>query len=69
MKAYELPVKLDQNGKVELPTNLAKVLEEASEARMILLVESASDKGWAQLSREQFAAGYADADSAYDTLE
>lgn len=69
MKAYELPVKLDRDGKVELPTDLAKVLKETSEARMILLVESADSQGWAQLSREQFAAGYSDADSVYDTLE
>ncbi len=68
MKAYELPVKLDRGGKVELPADLAKVLTEASEARMILLVESPDDQGWAQLSREQFSAGYSDADSVYDIL-
>ena len=69
MKAYELPVKLDRDGKVELPANLTRVLEEASEVRMILLVENADEQSWTQLSREQFAAGYSDADSVYDTVE
>ena len=68
MKAYELSVKLDSDGKVELPANLTQMLKEASEARIILLVESADDEGWAQLSRKQFAAGYSDTDSIYDTL-
>ena len=69
MRAYELSIKLDRDGKVELPADLTKILEEASEARIILLVEDSKDREWARLSREQFVKGYSDADSIYDSLE
>ena len=69
MRAYELPVKLDQDGKVELPADIKEVLKEAAEVRMILLIEGNDERDWAQASREGFAAGYGEADSVYDALE
>lgn len=67
MKAYELPVELSEEGKIELPHELLKVVR-ASRTRMLLLIDS-DEEGWAELTQAQFAAGYAEADSIYDTLE
>lgn len=67
MKVFEVPVKLSKEGKVELPSELVSLVR-ASSARILLLIDS-DEEGWAGLSKAQFAAGYADADSIYDTLE
>ncbi|ADI13227.1 hypothetical protein [Truepera radiovictrix] len=65
MKAFEVPVKLSE-GKLELPDELLGLAQNPS-ARLLLLVDEEDD--WVRLSETQFAAGYTDADSIYDTLE
>ena len=69
MRAYELPIKLDRDGKVELPAGIKEVLKEAAEVRMILLIEGNDEEDWAQETQKQFVAGYDEADSVYDVLE
>ncbi len=67
MKAFEVPVKLSKEGKLELPSELLDLVR-ASKARILLLIDSEEDE-WARLSETQFAAGYTGADSIYDALE
>lgn len=67
MKVFEVPVKLSKEGRVELPNELVNLVR-ASHTRMFLLIDS-DEESWAGLSQAQFAAGYADADSIYDTFE
>jgi hypothetical protein len=70
MRAYELPVVLTPDGKLELPEKLRKLLPREGTARMIVLVpdpdDASENQAWAQLTADQFSAGYAAADAVYD---
>ena len=72
MRAYEYPVKVSPEGKLELPDALLKVLPPNQIVRVIILLNEhagdLADAEWSQLSAEQFLAGYADADAAYDNI-
>lgn len=67
MKAFELPVKLSEEGRVELPSELVDLIR-SSNARILLLIDS-DEEDWVGLSQAQFAAGYDDIDSIYDAFE
>jgi len=69
MKAFELPVKVDAHGKIELPASLARLLKQHPSARMILLIEEDDERAWSKAARATFLAGYADTDSVYDALD
>jgi bifunctional DNA-binding transcriptional regulator/antitoxin component of YhaV-PrlF toxin-antitoxin module len=69
MKAFELPVKVDAEGRIELPASLARLLEQDPSARMILLIEEDGEAVWSKAASEAFLVGYADTDSVYDTID
>ena len=69
MKAYEIPVKVTAEGKVELPDALLASLPRNQVVRVIILVPEPLDQeeeAWADLAAAQFLAGYSEADSIYD---
>jgi hypothetical protein len=70
VKAYELPLEIGRDGKIELPEAIARHIPAGKTARVIILVPDPADAGeqtaWNCLSAEQFAAGYAEADAVYD---
>lgn len=68
MKAYEFPIKMDRDGRIEVPDDLKSVLPADRNVRVILLVDETTDEQseWKQNTAEQFLAGYAEADSIYD---
>lgn len=72
MRAYEYPVKVTPEGKLELPEALQAVLPPNQVVRVIVLINEPSDSKeqteWAALTVEQFSAGYSEADAAYDAL-
>jgi hypothetical protein len=72
MRAYEYPVKVSSEGKLELPDALLKVLPPNQIVRVIILMNEQADESanaeWSQLSARQFLAGYAEADAAYDNI-
>jgi len=72
MRAYEYPVKVSSEGKLELPEALLKVLPPNQVVRVIILMnedaDGSADADWSELSAKQFLAGYADSDSAYDNI-
>ncbi|MCL0029395.1 hypothetical protein M1N19_00265 [Dehalococcoidia bacterium] len=72
MKAYELPVKVTHEGKLELPETLPTLLPHDQVIRMIILIPEPTDSeeptAWVRLTAEQFFAGYSKADSIYDTI-
>ena len=72
MKAYELAVRVDREGRVELPDALREVFAHGEVIRVIILVpeptDSEEDAAWSHLTAEQFLAGYSDADSVYDRI-
>ncbi len=72
MKAYELSLQITEEGKFDLPADLAAELPRGQGLRVIILVpdgaDSQEDDAWDRLTTEQFLAGYSDADSIYDTI-
>jgi len=70
MKAFEMPLKVGQNGELKVPESISKQLTPGQSVRLLLLVEEDSEsKAWSRLGAEQFLAGYDEADAIYDTLE
>jgi hypothetical protein len=72
MKAYELPVKVSSEGKLELPEGLPALLPCGQIVQMIILVPEPTDleeqEAWSRLTAEQFLAGYNEADAIYDRI-
>ncbi len=70
MKAYEIPLKITAEGKIELPDALQVLLPRGQTVRAIILVpepgDHAENAAWSQLTAAQFMAGYSEADSVYD---
>ena len=70
MKAYEIPLKVTAEGKIELPDALLALLLPGQTVRAIILVPEPADQEkdaeWSQLATAQFLAGYSEADSIYD---
>lgn len=72
MKAYEFPVKVTSEGRLELPDALSKLLPSNQIVRVIILVNEPTEGGeqmaWSRLTAEQFLAGYSEADAVYDGI-
>lgn len=72
MKAYEFPVRITLDGRLELPNALSKLLPGNEVVRIIVLVREPTDSeegsAWARLTTEQFSSGYSEADAIYDNL-
>ena len=70
MKAYELPVKVTSEGKLDIPPAFTEMLPRGQTVRVIVLVSQPSDAheqaDWSRLTAEQFFAGYSEADAICD---
>ena len=72
MQVYEVPIEITSEGKLELPEILLERMKRGQNVRLIAFLdefEGEDDNEWANLTAEQFLAGYGDADSIYDTIE
>jgi len=71
MKAYEVPMKVMAEGRLQMPSDLAERLKPGQTVRVIILVSEPEDEdaAWARLTEEEFLAGYAESDAIYDKLE
>ena len=71
MKAYEVPMKVMDEGRLQMPSDLAETLRPGQTVRVIVLVSEPEDEdaAWARLTEEEFLAGYAESDGIYDKLE
>ena len=72
MQIYEVPIEITSEGKLELPEILLERMKRGQKVRLIAFLdefEGEDDNEWANLTAEQFLAGYGDADSIYDTIE
>ena len=72
MQVYEVPIEITSEGKLELPEILLERMKRGQNIRLIAFLdefEGEDDNEWANLTAEQFLAGYGDADSIYDTIE
>lgn len=72
MRAYEFPLRMTPEGRLEIPTSLQEVLPRSRSGRVLVLVEDPTDPAeeatWRQLIQKEFLAGYSDSDAIYDTL-
>ena len=72
MKAYEFPIKVTPEGRLELPDALLKLLPSNQVVRVIILISEPTDMeeqaAWSRLTAEQFFAGYSEADAVYDRI-
>jgi hypothetical protein len=77
MKAYEFPAQVTPEGTLALPLEVLTHLSSPQVVRVIVLVNEslvneavdlAEEADWSRLAAEQFAAGYSESDSIYDTL-
>ncbi len=72
MKAYEIPIKVTKEGKVEPLDALLELLPRDQVVRVIILVPEPTDTEeqavWSCLTAEQFFAGYSKVDSIYDRI-
>ncbi len=72
IKAYDLPLKVTKDGKLELPETLRKQLLNEHFVRVIVLLPEPSDQrdddGWARIPEQEFLQGYSGADSVYDNI-
>jgi hypothetical protein len=72
MKAYEFPVKITPDKRIELPDAFMKLLPDTGVVRVIILINESVDENedaaWSRFAAEQFLKGYADVDAIYDQL-
>jgi hypothetical protein len=70
MKAYEIPVRVTEEGNIELPEALLASLPRRQTLRVIILVPEPADQeedaAWSNVAAAQFLAGYSKTDSIYD---
>ncbi len=70
MKAYDIPLKVTAEGKIELPDPLLALLPHGQTVPTTILVPEPADHeenaAWSRLTAAQFMAGYSEADSIYD---
>ncbi len=68
MKAYEFPLKFDEQGTIELPAHVKSVLKTGMMVKVFVLIEETEDEegAWEEFAAREFFAGYSEADSIYD---
>ena len=70
MKAYEFPSTVTEDGKLDIPIEIADALPRGKPVRLILLVSETIEEEleWQRFTAGQFLAGYSEADAIYDTV-
>ncbi len=70
MKAYEIPLKLDKNGKLNIPEKVMALLKKDESIRTIFLINENEDDeiSWRMMVKDQFLKGYSETDAVYDKI-
>jgi len=72
MRAYEFPIKITPDGRLELPNALLRLLPGNQVVRVIILINELTDSedqaAWVRLTADQFLEGYSEADAIYDRI-
>ena len=69
MKALEFESRLNDDGTLSVPPQVAVQLAPGKPVRILILVdEVGEDEEWNQFTALEFAKGYADSDAVYDDL-
>jgi hypothetical protein len=71
MKAYEFPLKFNEQGVVELPPHVKSVLKAGMTVKVLVMIEETEDeeRAWEQFAAREFFRGYSEADSIYDDYD
>ena len=67
MQAIEFSAQVKKNNTIQVPDRYAGFLKNQKKVKIIILFEE-EEKGWEQLTAQQFLKGYAEEDSVYDKL-
>lgn len=70
MKAYEIPLRLDKNGKLNIPDKVMSLLKKDETIRTIFLIREDDDDeiSWRMLIKDPFLQGYSETDAVYDKI-
>ena len=70
MKAYEMPAKITEDGKLDVSSLQLSNLPRGRAVRLIVLVGETEEEEqqWKQLTAQQFLKGYSNADAIYDKV-
>ncbi|TAK34037.1 MAG: hypothetical protein EPO28_16605 [Saprospiraceae bacterium] len=67
MQAIKFSAQVKKNNTIQVPDKYAGLLKNRKQVNIIILFEE-EEKGWEQLTVQQFLDGYAEEDSLYDKL-
>jgi hypothetical protein len=70
MKAYEIPLRLDKNGNLNIPDKVMSLLKKDETIRTIFLIGEDDDdeNSWRMIVKDQFLKGYSESDAVYDKI-
>lgn len=68
MEAFEFPVKISNDRKIEIPDKYKKNLSTNQEVNVIILVKDENEEDWNKLTLKEFFDGYGEKDSVYDKI-
>lgn len=68
MEAYEFPVKISSDRKIEIPDKYKKNISPNQEVNVIILIKDETEEDWNNLTLKEFFEGYNEKDSIYDKL-
>ena len=68
MEAYEFPVKISSDRKIEIPDKYKNNISPNQEVNVIILIKDETEVDWNNLTLKEFFEGYNEKDSIYDKL-
>ena len=68
MEAYEFPVKISSDRRVEIPDKYKNNILPNQEVNVIILIKDETEEDWNNLTLKEFFEGYIGKDSIYDKL-
>lgn len=68
MEAYEFPVKISSDRKIEIPDKYKNNISPNQEVNVIILIKDETEEDWNNLTLKEFFEGYSEKDSIYDKL-
>lgn len=68
MEAYEFPVKISSDRKIEIPDKYKNYISPNQEVNVIILIKDETEEDWNNLTLKEFFEGYNEKDSIYNKL-
>ena len=68
MHAYEFSIQPSDKGELNIPGEMKEILKTRKKVRVLVLVDEHEEQAWQNMTQDAFLAGYAEKDTAYDSL-